>query len=150
MQTTSQRQIHSARLADQPWEARDREIAEKVKSYMTQFQHTDLHRQSAAEGWTRDLEAYVREAAFIQAQLIAGVSNVQFTNLVVPTAGYTSAREAFQAWRHGINEQVMAGRIDVAVPTGKIQEWREQAIWRAANPPPANGIISRKQAAESN
>lgn len=107
-----------------PWDERDRRAREAVNAYMADLMKNPRHAEAVTQGWAGKLEAYIREAANIQAQLIHGCRNVGFSNIVVPTEGYASANEAFAAYRHTIAEHVSHGKISVSVPASKLQEWQ--------------------------
>lgn len=105
--------------------ARQRAV-EMTDAYAARFMKTTQQATLAhAEGWAPQLAEYVREAAWVQAQLICGVRPVGFATILIPADQRgRPAGEAFAAYRESIAGPVERGRIRVTVPPEQVRAWR--------------------------
>lgn len=103
--------------------ARAQEMAD---AYETRFMATTQQAALArSEGWAPELAEYVREAAWVQAQLICGVAAVGYATVLIPREQRARpAREAFAAYRESVEAAVARGRVRVTVPPERVRAWR--------------------------
>jgi len=100
-----------------------------AEAYTAQFMKTSyLAKLAREEGWAGRLRDYVADAAWVQAQLLAQVSNVGWNARLADGLGqFRSSQEAFAAYRKTIAEALEQGEIRVSVPRSRVQAWKEQA-----------------------
>ncbi|OWK38947.1 hypothetical protein FRUB_06323 [Fimbriiglobus ruber] len=94
-------------------------------AYTARFMKTThLAKLAQVKGWGPPLAEYVREAAWVQAQIIVGVKDIGFATLLIPKERrFRPADECFAAYRETIAGPVERGRIRVTVPPARIREW---------------------------
>jgi hypothetical protein len=110
------RRMHAKALAD---------------TYTHRFLETfHLAKLADREGWLPPLRKYVEAAAWVQAQLIAGVIHTDWNlRLLVPDQiGQGSSQELFDAYRatFAVANAVHRGHIRVEVPKARIQQWQAE------------------------
>jgi hypothetical protein len=87
-----------------------------------------LARRAAAEGWLEPLLHFVRESAWVQAQLLAEVTPLGWDASLARHLGkFHSSAEAFAAFRWTIAGAVDRGRIEVRVPPSLLREWKTRS-----------------------
>lgn len=109
------------------WEDRDQRIRASANEYWINFTRvSSTYAEATADSWDRWLSDYVKEVAHVQAQLIYTASNLAIRwTLIQP--GALKGDEIWKFQKDFIKEQkriAATGSIDVAIPTGKIDEWR--------------------------
>ena len=117
-------------LSDQ--EQRRHQALALADAYTARFMKTThLARLAASEGWAPRLREYVRDAAWVQAQLICGVRAIGFATALVPEEDcHLSAREWFPRYRETIAGAVERGTIRVAIPPTRRREWQGEEVDR--------------------
>ncbi|WP_143393946.1 hypothetical protein [Fimbriiglobus ruber] len=97
-------------------------------AYASRFMKTThLARLARDEGWLPELAEYVREAAWVQAQLIEGIKQIGFATLLIPEDQRVEpAADCFATYRETITASIERGRIRVSVPPGRVREWRNE------------------------
>lgn len=118
-----------------------RQAAEALAdAYTARFMKTTQFAKLAErEGWAPRLREYVRDAAWVQAQLIEGVYPVGFpTNLIPRGERHRPLVETFAEYRGGVMGAVDRGRVRVSVPPDRIRGWKA-ASGKAAEPAPPPG-----------
>lgn len=130
-----------------PGAQRERDIADLVKDYIKQRQDScPLYHQAVREGWDMKLWSYLTDVATIQAQYLnPPVRHIWYNsmNIFMNESRPTGAQVREWEIKKFLAEQkqiTQGGRIDVAVPTGLIQSWRERADQRRAAPAPSAPI----------
>ncbi len=120
-----------ARCAPPPPTVNDQEMRrqraeEMADAYALRFMKTThLAKVATAEGWAGRLRGYVHDAAWVQAQIICGVSPVAFpSGLVPPGHRPSSATEACAEYRESVGGAVERGRVRVSVPAELVREWK--------------------------
>lgn len=108
---------------------RQRQAVEMTDAYTARFlKTTHVAALARAEGWEPRLAEYVREAAWVQAQLLCGVRPVGFAAILIPADSRgRSAGDVFAAYRETIAGAVERGRIRVTVPPAVIRGWKPRA-----------------------
>lgn len=81
--------------------------------------------RSKAEGWERQLRAYVQEAAWVQAEFICGVPAVGYSATLFnyPHISAEECREQAETFLTAAREQAEKGHIRVHVPPRMVQQW---------------------------
>jgi hypothetical protein len=112
-----------------PWEKLDKDIKRMVDEYLAQFMHNTIADEARAGGWDHYLRKYVMIVAGAQAQLICKTPwGFSYSHEIIPEG--LSAADT-DTWLYGFTQdtkrQAATGFIEVAIPTGKILEWRQRA-----------------------
>jgi hypothetical protein len=95
-----------------------------VKHYRS---HSAVVKLADREGWTQPLMTFVRESAWVQAQILCKVRHIGWDTKIAKHLGrFRTSQEAFDAYRQSISGALQRGRIEVRVPKTLIQEWKEQ------------------------
>jgi hypothetical protein len=111
-------------------EAQKQEQARQLTNdYVSRFRRTSVvAKRAKSEGWLSPLMSYVESAAWGQAQLICGVKEIGFdTCLIQNQEEFSSAQEAFAAYRETVRKPVEQKQIKVQVPLFLIKEWKRQS-----------------------
>ena len=111
-------------------EKRRRQAEALADAYTARFMKTThVARLARAEGWELKLGEYVRDAAWVQAQLICGVRGISFASTLVPPEErhISSAAEFFACYCETIAAAVERCRIRVTVPPARLREWKDRA-----------------------
>lgn len=99
-----------------------------AQNYANQFlRRRKVGKLAREQGWSGQLYHYVQAAGFVQAQLIAGLSE---EGIILPTEltrEHRSSAEALQALRRSFARPITEGAIDVKVPEALIEQWRSRA-----------------------
>ena len=117
----------SARMPQSEEAIRREQALALAESYTARYlRKSHLARVAGAEGWVPRLREFVREAAWVQAQLLLGVSGIGWNPaILMPDANeYGSSQSAFKVYQKSIEGAVSRGKIRVAVPPSRCSEWR--------------------------
>lgn len=97
-----------------------------AETYAAKFMRsTHLAKLAQAEGWAGRLAEYVRDAAWVQAQLICGLSRVSFASSLVPAeCRHLSAGEFIAGYRESVAGVLGRGVVRVTVPPSRIRGWK--------------------------
>jgi hypothetical protein len=115
-----------------PWHERDDERKAMIERYMEGFGHTSMMTEAFRDGWDLDLRRFVYAVAEVQAQMIQGCKSVGWDGASIFGYG-TLTDEAKAQFFRDQTRQAQTGQIDVAIPTSRIEAWKQTAIWRKAN-----------------
>jgi hypothetical protein len=111
-----------------------RELADAYTARFLEKFH--LARLARHEGWLEPLKHYVEAAAWVQAQLIAGVVHVGWdAQVLLPEPiGQGGSQALFDAYRAttAVANAVARGQVRVEVPKDRIAAWKEAARHQAA------------------
>lgn len=116
----------AGRGAVKPPDDRPERAAQLAAEYTSRFMsRSRLAERAVADGWAERLNVYVAEAAWVQAQMIAGCSPVGYSAVVL--GGYEKLSreeqsERLQEFLSRCREQAEKGHIRVHVPHA-ITEW---------------------------
>lgn len=113
------------------WELRDKQIYQMAKAYLESFKFGMLWRQAEQGNWDIHLWRYVHAVASIQAEVITG-AKVGFNSGIL--WGFTKIPDE-RAVREYMDEQrrlCADGRIDVRIPSERIEEFKKNPIARDA------------------
>lgn len=113
-----------------PWLKRDADIARSVSEYVANFfRISTIARDAEAAGFEHYLRAYLRAAAYVQAQIIHKKPNgviVDWKTIEPENIGGEAAKWR-SGWLKDAKHFAAKGSIDVAIPTNKIEEWKQRA-----------------------
>lgn len=111
---------------DSPEKLKIQRATDLWKAAIRDFESSALALRSTAEGWIGDLWPYANAAAWLQAQHIAGVTNVGYSalDLCGPYAPEAEIRRAVQEARNA----AAGGGIEITVPQPMIEKWRNHAV----------------------
>lgn len=120
----------------QPWDLRQERHDAAVKAYAESFCSSALYAQGSREGWCWPLEDYVKAVASVQMNLIIaqgekhnwGYDSVKIFGISSSNHPVRKHREA-EFWRT-CKEQAATGRIEVTVPSYRIDDWRREAEYK--------------------
>lgn len=107
-------------------------------AYVRHYRRTShLARLASTEGWAAQLLTYVREAAWVQAQILSGCTRLGWDPhiLLANVGAFDSSQEAFAAYRQSIAGPLQRGQIRVSVPPSRICVWKEQGLQEAEHQP---------------
>jgi hypothetical protein len=122
-------QIHDAckQVTGHCWQAstldkRRTHAQDTADRYVRQYRRrSHLARRAEVEGWIEPLLHYVRESAWVQAQILAKVEPLGWDPLLARHLGrFPSSTEAFAAF----HRTMQRGRIEMRVPPALIREWK--------------------------
>lgn len=122
--------LESAKMATRnpefPWVKRAKECDRLISDYLERYTATSkLWMEAVSEGWSRELLAYIRAVAFVQAQIIAGCINIGFSSMDIFGINNQTPRKEVNRWIEEQNRLAAHSMIDVAVPTARILEFKE-------------------------
>jgi hypothetical protein len=120
-------------------EQRREQAREMADAYTARFlEKFHLAKLAGQEGWLKPLKQYVEAAAWVQAQLIAGVVNVGWdAQVLMPDrSGPSSSQELFDAYRSttAVDNAIHRGQIRVEVPKDRIRQWQEISRYHPVDP----------------
>ena len=132
---------------EQQWE----EAGKLRDDYVQHFKATSkVYQQALAEKWDFELWQWVKEAAWVQGQLIAGCDRIAWDSLLVQHFPPAERLTAFQ--KHMLPDwkrQAEYGVVDVAIPTTLIDRLSTKIRLNYGNTPPAKGFKTLAQASEA-
>lgn len=107
-------------------EQRRQQALDLAEAYTARYLKTShLAKLARREGWSGRLREYVADAAWVQAQLIAGVRHLGWNACLAEDFGpFRSSQQAFEEYRQTIEPAIERGQIRVAVPKSRIRQWR--------------------------
>ena len=108
-----------------PWEERDKRIRDRVERYVGSRQHSTTWQEAIAEGWVTSLNKYVKACANYQAHYLEE-QNMPIDSHVF--LGHPSDNE-YYSWKCRQKELCAHGDINVGIPTGHIQHWRDATTY---------------------
>lgn len=117
-----------------PWEKREKDIATATAEYVTRFMSiSQIAAEARAGNYDDFLYHYVRGVAHVQAQLLHPRPDNRFCvswHYIEPSDGDRAEKEKWR-WQFTRDcfEIAKRGIIDVAIPTGKIEQWRDIATF---------------------
>ena len=113
------------------WNQRMDQRRDMVNKYLERFKHTNIWLDAVREGYDLYLERFVREVANVQAQMIIPEqSGVGWGNIAIHDSGQVDPSE-INSFMRDQQRQAQMGFIDVGVPTGRIQNWKESVEYTA-------------------
>jgi hypothetical protein len=102
------------------------EASEMADSYTRRFLQTSKYAVRAREGgYEAELKRYVREASWVQAQLIGGREGIAYRSPVL-FPHCENDKEAQEAFFQRCREQGDAGQIKVTVPPALLRTWQRE------------------------
>lgn len=126
----------------QPWDERDEKRNQLVIDYVSNYiAVSQLWFEAKREGWDADLMRYITAVAWVQAQMIIpGGRGIGWSGNII--FSHTPKDQEIRQFMDDQKRQAETGVVSVAIPTGKITEWKEAAAWRIKqsqpkSPPPA-------------
>lgn len=146
---TSGKEPYSSRNDGQkqkmPWEALHDRIDSLTNEYVKQFMvNTPMAGQASREGWDMALWRYVSKCAHHQAQMICKAPHVGWDGFVIFNYRTDLSKEEVFIFMKEQRAQAETGVIDVAVPVGHIDSWRQQAAQKAQKAAPAGPTIQHQ------
>lgn len=106
---------------------RESDARRKAREFTDRFALTQLAQQARAEGWERRLMDFVYEAAWLQAQYIAGIPHPGYSQSSLANLRIDDAERRCREFCESCRRQAQTGTIDVSVPGYLIAEWRHKA-----------------------
>lgn len=114
-----------------PWEERLARVERRVKSYLVEFQQSDLGLQALREKWDFQLLRYAQAMAWVQAQMLESVPAIGWDGCVllegVPPDSRKGARDLFaEHIRPQCELAMQRGGVMVTVPSALLDRWRSE------------------------
>lgn len=104
---------------------------------MTRFFNSEMAMQAKKEGWYSNLFSYVKNAAFVQAQIIAGARHIGYDSVCLGLSRPFSEEDVdaiITDFLRSCKEQSITGTVDVAIPGTLLTMWRDRAAARPQAP----------------
>ncbi len=118
-------------------ERRRQRAWERAEEYADRFmRRRQLAKLAQQEGWSGVLRGYVGAAAWVQAQLIEGLERqgICLPSELTSAGVFRSSGEALAFFQEAFAKQVEGGEIDVCVPKGLADGWRQAAAGHRSAP----------------
>lgn len=113
-----------------------------VENYLSEFMTVStIWVEATREGWDHYLREFLYAVADVQAQMIIGEKNIGWNGPKIFGAQLDDA--VIKNFMADQNKQALAGYIDVAIPVGRIADWKAEIAWKASQ---AKGTIKKPQA----
>lgn len=111
---------------ENPWKVKERQYRKLIEDYIAGFRYSNIWLEALTEGWDLDLWRYVHSIASVQSAMITG-SSVGWSGGDI--FGYAIAITDIEKkiFLDNQNRQAQTGTINVAIPTGKISNWKKYA-----------------------
>jgi hypothetical protein len=119
-------------------EQRRQRAWESAEEYANRFmKRRQLAKLARRDGWAGRLRVYVQGAAWVQAQLIEGLEKegIGLPTELTHAGAFRSSGEALSHFQKAFRRQVEEGEIDVSVPKGLVEHWKQEAAVRGPAPP---------------
>lgn len=121
-------QRDSRSFSKNPYQESDKNRQKLIAEYLVKFKASSLWFQAASEGWGLELWRYVYAVADVQAQMVLGMKNIGWSLIDIFGVNYQLTTDGEKAvWFKTQREQSGYLGIDVAVPAGRISEWKADA-----------------------
>lgn len=128
--STSQYSLGKAKY---PWEIREDSKNKLVADYLAWFKNTSqICREAVAGKWDFELLNYVIAVAEIQAQMILNFPHIGWQSPVIFGYGTAITKEMHSSFFAEQRRIAAFGDIDVAIPTGRIENWKRNMAKEAA------------------
>jgi len=135
------KQIANQRQRPINLEERRQEAQELADRYMHNYlRRSQVAKLAEKEGWIEPLKHFVRESAWVQAQLLCKIGSVGWdTSIAAHLGEFRSSQDAFNGFRQTIAGAVQRGRIEVHVPPTLIRAWKEE-VQNVLDKPPRSAL----------
>jgi len=105
------------------WIERGNKIKKLVSDYLSEFQNSTIYFDAVREKYETELLQYVTHVATIQAQMLVG-DKVGWDKATIFGINYELSDKEQYRFFEAQKRQADTGYISVAIPTTKIQEWK--------------------------
>lgn len=131
MKYEPKQQIVVSNIRPCEWKLRNDKRGRLIDEYIKNFiAASSIWSEAMRDGWDMELRDYLYCVANVQAQFIVGEQNIGYSSMGIWGAGNKIQDNEVSQFLHGQKRQAQTGFIDVAIPTGRIADWKSMIEWR--------------------